>query len=152
MYLSKPIISAMRYPIILFIVLLLVSCSSNINQNENCRYLLNVGVNLPIDLNLPKYSQLQFAGNSVYEPNVGNGGVIIAYTGVDYLAWDAADPNHVLQPCSVLQNSGLTAVCGCDDKNEYNLVNGLPVNNSDLQCGLKFYRVEKTGNTLLITN
>ncbi|GAA4280574.1 hypothetical protein GCM10022260_09950 [Gaetbulibacter aestuarii] len=113
--------------------------------------MLNVGVNLTIDLNLPQYSQLQFAGNSVYEPNQGNAGIIIAYTGVDYLAWDAADPNHVLQSCSVLMNSGLFATCGCEDKNKYNLVNGLP-ENTNLQCGLKFYRVEKSGNTLFISN
>ena len=152
MYLSETNTFVMRSSFILFIFLLVFSCSSNINQNENCRFLLNVGVNLPIDLNLPKYSQLQFAGNSVYEPNYGNAGVIIAYTGVDYLAWDAADPNHPIQSCSVLKNSGLIAVCGCDDKNEYNLVNGLPMNNTELQCSLKFYRVEKSGNMLLITN
>ena len=141
----------MKSPLLLFLFVILLSCSGSVNQNENCRYLLNVNVNLTVDLNLPKYSVLQFAGNSVYEPNVGNAGIIIAYTGIDYLAWDAADPNHEIQPCSVLKNSGLSAVCGCADKNEYNLVNGLP-KNSNLICGLKFYRVEKSGNLLYISN
>ena len=143
----------MRSPYILLLFMVFFSCSSNINQNENCRFLLNVGVNLTIDLNLPQYGVLNFPSNAVYEPNQGNAGIIIAYTGVDYFAWDAADPNHVLQPCSVLApTSGLTAICGCDDKNEYSLVNGLPLNNGNLLCGLKFYRVEKNGNLLFISN
>jgi nitrite reductase/ring-hydroxylating ferredoxin subunit len=136
--------------IILFITL--VSCSKNSNENENCKFLLDIGVNEVVNLNLPQYSQLQFAGNSVYIANAGNGGILIASTGADFFAWDAADPNHAQSSCSVLVNSGLNATCGCADKNEYSLVNGLPLNNSELRCGLRNYRVERNGNTLLISN
>ena len=132
----------------LFIVL---GCSSS-EENENCKFLLNIGVNVSINLSLPEYSQLQFAGNSVYISNQGNGGIIVASTGADFLAWDAADPNHTQSSCSVLNNSGLNATCGCDDKNEYSLVNGQPLNNGSLMCGLRNYRVEKSGNTLRIYN
>tara|TARA_R110002096_G_scaffold203033_4_gene387907 strand:+ start:2668 stop:3099 length:432 start_codon:yes stop_codon:yes gene_type:complete len=136
--------------IILFLIL--ASCSNNSNENENCKFLLDIGVNEVVNLNLPQYSQLQFAGNSVYIANAGNGGILIASTGADFFAWDATDPNHVQSECSVLVNSGLNATCGCADKNEYSLVNGLPLNNSTLRCGLRNYRVEQNGNTLIISN
>ena len=139
----------------LFLVLsflLLSTCSKNSINNENCKYLLNVKVNLTINLSLPQYSQLQFAGNSVYITNEGNKGIIVAYTGADFFAWDAADPNHAQSSCSVLENSGLEATCGCADHNTYSLVNGQPLNDGTLMCGLKNYRVEQNGNTLLIYN
>ena len=59
--------------IILFLIL--ASCSNNSNENENCKFLLDIGVNEVVNLNLPQYSQLQFAGNSVYIANAGNGGM-----------------------------------------------------------------------------
>ena len=141
----------MKVLISLLGLLTILSCSSS-QENENCKFLLNIGVNVNINLSLPEYSQLQFAGNSVYISNQGNGGIIVASTGADFFAWDAADPNHTQSSCSVLINSGLNATCGCDDKNEYSLVNGQPLNNSSLMCGLRNYRVEKSGNTLRIYN
>ena len=130
----------------------LIDCSDNSNQDENCRFLLNIGVNVVVNLNLPQFNQLQFAGNSVYIPNAGNSGIIVASTGTDFFAWDAADPNQIPSSCSILVNSGLNAVSSCDDKNEYNLINGLPLKNSSLRCGLKNYRVNRNGNTLIISN
>ena len=130
----------------------IVACSRNTTQNENCRFLLNIGVNEVVNLNLPQFNQLQFSGNSVYIPNAGNGGIIVASVGADFFAWDAADPNHTQSSCSILVNSGLTATCGCDDENQYSLTNGLPINNSELQCTLLNYRVEVSGSTLLISN
>ena len=55
---------------------LLISCSGNSVDDKNCRFLLDIGVNFTIDLNLPQYSQLAFAGNSVYIANQGNAGII----------------------------------------------------------------------------
>lgn len=136
--------------VILFLTL--ASCSNNSNEDENCKFLLDIGINVVVNLNLPQYSQLQFAGNSVYVSNAGNGGILIASTGANFFAWDAADPNHAQSSCSVLVNSGLNATCGCEDENEYSLINGLPLNNSELRCSLRNYRVEVSGNTLLISN
>lgn len=130
----------------------LFSCSSNREEDENCKFLLDVPVNEVINLSFPQYSQLQFAGNSVRVPNIGNGGVIVAFTGGDYFAWDASDPNHVQASCSILEPTGLNATCGCDDKNEYSLVSGQPLGNNTLRCGLKNYRIQKNGNTLTIFN
>ncbi len=137
---------------VIILSIILLSCSNNNNEDENCRFLLDIGVSEVINLNLPQYSQLKFAGNSVYIPNAGNGGILVASTGADFFAWDAADPNHIPSVCSILVNSGLNATCGCADKNEYSLVNGLPLNNNTLRCGLRNYRVQQSGNTLLISN
>lgn len=94
----------------------LVSCSKSDTANSSCKFLLNVGVNLSINLSLPQYNQLQFAGNSVYVANAGNGGIIVASTGVDFFAWDASDPNHAQSPCSRLVNSGLDATAAAPMK------------------------------------
>ena len=129
----------------------LVGCSG-VTENENCKFLLDINFNIPINLSLPQYSQLQFAGNSIYVANVANGGIIIASTGADFLAWDARDPNHAQTSCSILVNSGLEATCGCDDKNTYSLVTGQALGSDALPCSLKNYRVQKTGNILYISN
>ncbi|UKM65878.1 hypothetical protein GSB9_02449 [Flavobacteriaceae bacterium GSB9] len=131
---------------------LLWSCSSNVVDDKNCRFLLDINVNLSIDLSLPAYSQLQFAGNSVYIPNVGNAGIIVASTGVDFYAWDASDPNHAPSECSALVPSGLNGTCGCGDGNTYNFVTGTPDGNAGLRCPLRNYRIERSGNILTIYN
>jgi hypothetical protein len=132
--------------------LFLISCSGNSNDDRNCRFLLDIGVNLTIDLNLPQYSQLAFAGNSVYIPNQGNAGIIIASTGVDFFAWDASDPNHTPNECSALIPSGLNGTCGCNDGNTYSFVTGTIEGNDGLRCSLRNYRVEKNGSLLTIFN
>ena len=152
----------MRSLFLLFSFVLLTACSGNSVDNPNCRFLLNVGVNLTINLSLPQYSQLEFAGNAVYIANYGNGGIIVASLGNNqYFAWDASDPNHTPNGC-VLKASGVNATCECSDKNTYSLINGQPLGHllpngdiepdSGLLCGLKFYRVEQNGDNLLISN
>ncbi len=142
----------MRLCIALICVLTLTTCSDNSLNDENCQFLLNITVNEPVNLNFPQFSQLQFPSNPVYIPNVGNGGIIITNTGSGFAAFDAADPNHIFDSCSILTINGLTATCGCDDENEYNLFTGQAVNNGNLQCTLKRYRTELNGNTLVVFN
>lgn len=130
----------------------LLTCSkSNINDS-NCKFLLNVGVNVSINTNLPQYNQLEFPSNSVYYANAGNRGIIITNTGTGYTAFDAADPNHTPSSCSTLTISGIIGTCGCTDANEYELISGQPLGNSDLRCALKAYRVSVSGSNLIITN
>jgi len=131
---------------------LLFSCSKNNINNNNCKFLLNIGVNTSINLNLPQFNQLSFPNNPVYVQNVGNGGLIINNTGIGFVAFDAFDPNHITSSCSLLEINGIEGTCGCSDANIYSLVTGQPLNNSSLRCGLKTYRVEVSGNNLLITN
>lgn len=136
----------------LFLVLLFSTCSKSDVNNRNCRFLLNVGVNTSINLSVFPYSNLQFVSNSEYIPNVGNGGIIVTNSGTGFLAWDASDPNHTPNTCSRLEINGLEGTCGCSDENVYSLITGQPLNDPDLRCGLKAYRVEQSGNNLIITN
>ena len=134
----------------IIILILINSCAKNINDS-NCNNLLNLDVFYEVNLNLPQYSQLNFISNSVYIPNVGNGGIIVTNSGSGFLAWDAADPNHVNVPCAVLSISGLEATSSCAQQNTYSLITGQSLGVA-LPCTLKPYRVEQSGNILLITN
>ena len=137
--------------ILLLSLLLLTTCSKNDNIN-NCNYLLDLGVNVSVNLNLPQYSQLQFTSNSVYIANQGNGGIIVTNVGTGLRAWDAADPNHTPSACSIMQIDGVNAKCGCSDANEYSLFTGGSIG-VQLPCGMKEYRVSPNGsNSYLITN
>jgi hypothetical protein len=127
-------------------------CSDKDNYDENCNFLLNVGVNVSLNLNLSQYNQLSFPSNPVYVTNEGNGGIIVNNTGTGYVAFDAADPNHVFSDCAILSISGVEGICGCDETHKYSLFTGQPLQNSDLRCGLKPYRVERSGNELFVSN
>jgi len=136
----------------LLLVLFTMSCSKSNVNNRNCRFLLNIGVNTSINLNVLPYSSLQFVSNSVYVPNAGNGGIIVTNSGTGFLAWDASDPNHSPNTCSKLEINGLEGTCGCSDANVYSLITGQPLSDPDLNCGLKAYRVEQSGSDLIISN
>ena len=138
--------------LIALIGFLTLSCSNSDDSNNNCNYLLNIGVNLTVNLSLPQYNQLNFPSNPVYIASEGNGGIIVTNTGTGFVAYDAADPNHTPSVCSKLIISGLEGTCGCDDQNKYSLFTGQPLENTSLQCGLKAYRVEESGNSLFISN
>ena len=142
----------MKYIFYLLFVGTLWSCSDNTVNNPNCKFLLNIGVNVTVNMSLPQYSQLQFISNSVYVANAGNAGIIVTNTGSGFLAWDASDPNHPPSNCSILAVSGLNATCGCDDKNTYSLITGQAIGEDNLPCPLKNYRVEQSGNNLRIYN
>lgn len=135
----------------LSLLVLLSNCSKS-NSDINCNYLLDVGVNATLNLNLPQYSQLAFISNSVYVSGYGNKGLIVINTGTGFAAWDASDPNHSPNTCSRLEIVGAEGVCGCDDANTYSLFTGQPLNNTELTCGLKAYRIEQNGSNLIITN
>jgi hypothetical protein len=132
------------------ISLLFLSCSKKDDNNSNCNFLQNVGVNTSLNLNLPQYNDLNFISNPIYISGQGNGGLIVTNTGTGFVALDAADPNHMLNTCSILTISGLEGICGCVDANKYSLFTGQPLENPDLRCGLKAYRAELSGNILII--
>ena len=138
--------------LVCFICFTILSCSKSDDTNSNCNYLLNVGVNTSVNLNLFPYTNLQFVSNSEYVPNVGNGGIIVTNTGTGFRAWDASDPNHTPSACSVMEIVGIEGVCGCADENTYSLFTGQPLGNPDLRCGLKAYNVQQNGNELIIFN
>lgn len=134
------------------IILSSVSCSRNDNNNSNCNNIPNVGVSRGLNLNFPQYSDLNFISNPIYVEDEGYGGLIITNTGTGFVAFDAADPNHQPNSCSILTISGLEGICGCTDANKYSLFTGQPLENPDLRCGLKAYRAELNGDILFISN
>ena len=137
----------------LTIFIVLLGCNKNEN-NVNCNFLLNVGVNATVNLNLPQFSQLLVPVNAVRLEGFGNEGIILVRINSSTLvAWDGADPNHSPSSCSALTIEGLNGVCGCGDGNEYSLVTGQILNDSTQPCTLKAYRVEPIGNnTFLVSN
>jgi len=143
----------MKKFLILSLCVLTFGCSNNDNLN-NCNFLLNVGVNTTINLNLPQFSQLINIGNAVRIENLGNGGIIVIRTGSETIrAWDGADPNIPFSDCSILSIIGQNAISSCDNPNEYNLFTGQSVGQNQQPCTLLPYRVEFVGNSqYLITN
>ncbi|OUR98271.1 hypothetical protein A9Q86_14560 [Flavobacteriales bacterium 33_180_T64] len=141
----------MKKIILILSCLFLTNCGGDDTVN-NCNFLLNVGVNATLNLNLPEYSQLMFTSNTVYIPNQGNKGIYVINVGNNnFRAWDAADPNHTPSNCSFLQIDGVEVTCGCADENKYNLFTG-QVLEQQLPCGLKEYRVTASGSSLVISN
>ena len=134
----------------LLLIVLICNCSSNINDSR-CNFLLNLDIYYEVNLNLPQYSDLNFVSNSVYIPDVGNGGIIIVNAGTGFLAWDASDPNHEILPCSILNINGLEATSSCATQNSYSLITGQSVG-TVLNCTLKASRVESAGNVLIISS
>ena len=140
-----------KLKLVLAVTFLGLGCSKSNNYDASCNFLVNLNVVTSLNLNLSQYNQLTFPSNPVYVPNVGNGGIIVNNTGIGYVAFDAADPNHVFSECSILSINGIVGVCGCEN-NKYNLVTGQPMENPELRCSLKPYLVESNGNTLYISN
>ncbi len=132
-------------------LLILVSCQSDDDGNNNCNFLPNIGVNRTISLSLPLYSSLQFATESVLIGDIGNAGVYVINVGGSFRAFDAADPSHTPDSCSFLSKSGTLVTCGCQEANIYNLLTGLS-EEAQLPCGLQEYRVSANGQELTITN
>ena len=137
LYTENEIYTMKKLVILSFCTLLFFGCSKNDDNNSNCNFLLNVGVNTSLNLNLPQYNELNFISNPVYVSGHGNGGLIITNTGTGFVAFDAADPNHTPSSCSILTISGLEGTCGCNDANKYSIFTGQPLENSELRCGLK---------------
>lgn len=130
--------------------LLIIGCVKDVNDSR-CNFLLNLDIYYEVNLNLPQYNDLNFISNSVYIPNVGNGGLIVVNSGTGFLAWDAADPNQTNLPCSILSINGLEATSGCAEQNTYSLITGQSIGIA-LTCSLKPYRVETNGSILIITS
>ncbi|PZD78939.1 membrane lipoprotein lipid attachment site-containing protein [Mesonia sp. K7] len=133
---------------------ILTACSNddNVNQNPN---LLDVNVNYFVDMNLPQFNALNFPSNPVYIGNQGNGGIYVMNTGPNqFVAWDAADPNHPFtNECPTMELDGIQVTCACEG-NTYELFTGnFMESENELQYTLWAYRVTVNGNnTLQITN
>lgn len=137
---------------IIFFAIGLMGCSSDDRANNNPN-LLDIQFNIVLNLNLPEFSPLNFAGNAIYvgSPGIGNDGIIVVNTGSNFLAWDASDPNEIPNNCTRLIIDGLNAASTCQNPNSYNLVTGQPLQ-SDLQFPLLNYNVSATGDSVRVSN
>ena len=143
----------MRRAIILILVFIFFSCESDDNARQN-PFLVDIGFQFDMNLNLPQFSSLQFPGNFVILDNIGIRSVVVYTPGNDqYFAYELSDPNHQPNNCSAMSVSGLTASCPCPtDQNEYSIFTGQPTAGGDLPFGLKAYRVERIGNVVRVFN
>ena len=133
--------------------LLLVGCSrENLERNP---YLPELQFSVPINLNLPEYNALLFAGGSHYLPQYGHKGILIFnLNGNSYTAWEASCPNHLPNDCSRTQVVGVLAECACEGY-QYSLATGQLLNpDAELSSpySMVFYNTVLRGNTLVISN
>jgi len=133
--------------------LLLVGCSrENLERNP---YLPELQFSVPINLNLPEYNALLFAGGSHFLPQYGHKGILIFnLNGNSYTAWEASCPNHLPNDCSRTQVVGVLAECACEGY-QYSLATGQLLNPDaalSSPYSMVFYNTVLRGNTLVISN
>ncbi|MEM6685637.1 MAG: hypothetical protein AAF617_07540 [Bacteroidota bacterium] len=144
-----------RFLMVCCIVACLVSCSSDDGGANNNPYIPNALVQFQINLNLPQFDDLRFAGGSTYISNGGGvrGFFVFNLSGDQFLAWEASCPNQVPSSCSTMFIEGVLAICPCDDA-EYSLANGqllTPVE-GESNFPMVNYRVTKNGDVLTVSN
>lgn len=145
----------MKKNAIYFILLLL--CFSCKNEDDNIAgcvsellpsYPFDTGN--AININLPQYSGLQFAGNTLYLNGYGVKGIYLYNTGSSIVAFEASDPAHEPNNCSFMSLSGIELSCSCDN-NVYQLLTGQQTNGGTGHC-LRAYRVQRSGNIIRVYN
>lgn len=130
-----------------------IGCSkNNIERNP---YLPNVPFSYQLNLRLPSYNSLNFAGGGHFIKEIGlNGVLVFNLNGSSFLAWEATCPNHAIENCSTLSLKGVIAECGCE-ASQYSLATGQLLNPTETNTtpySLLFYQVQKVGDALLISN
>jgi len=138
----------MKHIIALLVLLSLFSCDKR--REYNNKYLDDVSFSINLNLDLPEYSRLKFANNSVLVHNAGIKGVLVFYSGSSYFAYEASDPNHYPSACSQMQPNQFTCECDCES-NQYSLYTG-QVTHGDGEYPLKPYLISLSGNVLHISN
>ncbi|WP_339707241.1 hypothetical protein [uncultured Kriegella sp.] len=145
----------MKHFLIPFIILLLLSCSSD--RTVRNPYLQEIGFQFELNLNLPSYSPLTNVGNvvPVLSQGVGNRGVFVINTGFDqFRVFEASCPNHAPNDCSTMDFEGQVATCSCEDY-EYSLFTGQQLNRPDdgnRYYDMLEYHARANGNSVIISN
>ena len=138
------------YGVMLFI---LIGCSND--ALERNPFLPAMRFSIPINLSLPQYDNLRFAGGAILLPNYGHKGIIVFnLNGESYLAWEASCPNHLPSDCSQTQITGVLAQCSCEDY-QYSLATGQLLNPAEGQTeiySMVMYQAILRGNTLELSN
>jgi nitrite reductase/ring-hydroxylating ferredoxin subunit len=138
------------YGVMLFI---LIGCSKD--ALERNPFLPAMRFSIPINLSLPQYDNLRFAGGAILLPNYGHKGIIVFnLNGNSYLAWEASCPNHLPSNCYQTQITGVLAQCSCEDY-QYSLATGQLLNPAEGQSeiySMVMYQAILRGNTLELSN
>lgn len=116
--------------------------------NNNNSFIPNYAFTVDLNLNLPAYNELKFAGNAVYVGGYGARGIYVFNSGSGYMAYDAACPNQQPSSCSTMLEDGLNAVCTCDDAH-YSFYTGIA---EGKQYPMKPYRVQVSGDNVKVYN
>ena len=125
-----------------------LGCESGSINNRNPN-IPNYTVYLQINMSLPGYSNLQFPSNHIIDYSQGARGIVVFNNGSGFAAFDLACPNQAFASCTTpMTINGIEATCDCDDT-VYNLFSG---QSPGQQYPMKQYRVDISGNTLIITN
>ncbi len=135
--------------LLIFLVFLLFSACKKTTEYNN-PYLEDVSFSIEINMNLPEYSSLKYANNSVLVHNAGIKGVLVFNTGNGYNAFEASDPNHYPSACSTMQPNQFTCKCDCEE-NTYSLHTG-QLSSGEGRYGLKPYHIVQSENKLIISN
>lgn len=138
----------MKNYLLLLLIPILFACDKENFNNEN-PYITNYSFSADVNMNLPLYNNLRFAGNSVYVSNIGALGVWVFNSGSGFFAYDAACPNQPIAQCSTMIVSAGYATCQCDEI-QYSMYTGL--GEGDVQYPMKQYRVQVNGDVLRIYN
>lgn len=145
----------MKKCLILFALIgLIASCKSDDNgTNRDNPNLTDPIVNINLNLDLPQFNPLKFPGESVIITQQGIRGVVIYNVNNNlYTAFELSDPNHPPNSCSRMEIEGIVATCPCDsDSNSYDIVTGQHQNDTEA-FPMQQYRVERTGNSVTVTN
>ena len=107
-----------------------------------------------VNLNLPEFDNLRFAGGTKVIHSIGYKGVmLINLTGDSFLAWEATCSNHSPESCSKLFVEGVIGVCSCEDA-QYSLATGqlLNPNGEGTAYPLLNYQIRRANNSLVISN
>ena len=132
------------------IVCVIFGCQGDIVEQNP--YLNNLpSFEFELNLDLPLYDNLRFAGGTLTLSQLGFKGVhLYNLDGSQILTWEASCPNQRPSDCSKTIVNGIEAVCSCDDS-IYSLVTGQPLS-KDVEYGLVNYGVRRTGNLVLVYN
>lgn len=144
-----------KIPFYLILTLICFGCKQDDDlDNTNVSPLL---FNYPFDsgstinTNLPQYSGLQFAGNTLYLAGYGVKGIYLYNTGSSVVAYEASDPSHEANSCSLMTLSGIELSCECGDGYKYQLLTGQQTVGASGHL-LRAYRVETNGNIIRVYN
>jgi len=143
----------MKIFVTLTLLLVLLSCKTDDNVNQNNPFLIDPLVNLQLDLSLPQYNPLNFPGNSVIINTQGIKGIVVYnIDNNQYVALELTDPNHAPNECSRMTIEGIEATCPCaEDENKYNIITGQHLQQPNL-FPMQRYRAVRNGNVISITN